>query len=431
MNFLTDSKENLFDRRLVVLGAVIVQLCIGSLYAWSAFKAALKEATTYNLSDWDATLPFSIGLFSFSIFMIVAGRVQDKYGPMKVSMTGGILLAVGYILAGMVDILGLTETTFPSSTLWLVLTYGVIAGGGSGVVYVCPIAALVKWFPDIKGTITGVAVAGFGAGAILFFYVEEFLIDIGNGNIGLAFFILGLVYLIGIIGGSYYLRNPPEGWLPEGFTPPPKPAVTGDKQDYEWIEMLKTPQFYLLWFMFVIAASAGLMTISNISPFTKQFEFLIPLGLSAPWLVMTMYSIFNAGGRIAWGMVSERIGRIMTMIVMFSILGVTMILFGGFSDLLLIILGAATIGFCFGGNFALFPSTTADYFGSKNIGLNYALVFTAYGIAGIFGPLLAAGLEREFGGYGPAFTLLGLLAFVAVGLAVISEYINRKAQATR
>jgi OFA family oxalate/formate antiporter-like MFS transporter len=193
--------------------------------------------------------------------------------------------------------------------------------------------------------------------------------------------------------------------------------------------MVKTPQFYLLWFMFVIAASAGLMTISNIKPFTVQFNFAdLAVGFTAAWFVMTMYSVFNAAGRIAWGMTSERIGRITTMIIMFSILGITMILFGGQTDLLLIVIGASVIGFCFGGNFALFPSTTADYFGSKNIGLNYALVFTSYGIAGIFGPLLAAGLTDTFGGYSTAFTLLGLLSFVAVGLAVVSEYINRKAQ---
>ncbi|MFX0065156.1 MAG: OFA family MFS transporter [Candidatus Hermodarchaeota archaeon] len=419
------TEERLFNRNLVVIGAIIVQLCLGSIYAWSVFKSALK-GSLYVWTDWDATLPFAFGLLSFAVVMILAGRLQDRIGPMKIAIIGGVLLGLGYMAASLIDLLGLANN--PLGTLWLVATYGIIAGGGIGFAYVCPIAALVKWFPDIKGLITGIAVAGFGAGAIIFGYVEEALIAIGGGKIGIAFLILGVIYLIAVILGSLLLRNPPEGWFPADYTPPPKPAVTSDKEDYEWQEILRTPQFYLLWLMFLIAAASGLMTISNIKPFTQTATDLMGFDIvTAGWLVLTFYSIFNAAGRIIWGAVSERLGRITTMILMFSILGVTMILFGLQISLLMLIIGASVIGFCFGGNFALFPSTTADYFGTKNLGVNYALVFTAYGIAGIFGPLSAAGVVDELGSYPLAFAILGVLAFGAVFLAIISEYLNRKA----
>ncbi|MFX0091718.1 MAG: OFA family MFS transporter [Candidatus Hodarchaeota archaeon] len=421
--------ELVFNRYFVVIGAIVVQLCLGSIYAWSAFKATVLSGT-YGWSDISGTLPFSAGLASFAIFMVLAGRLQDKQGPMKIAMIGGVLLGIGYILASLVDVLGLGATE-ALGTFWLTLTYGVIGGAGIGFAYVCPIAALVKWFPDIKGLITGIAVAGFGAGAIIFFYVEETLINLNGGYLALAFFVLGLVYLVAVIAGSFLLRNPPEGWTPAGYVPSPKPAVTSDKQDYEWNEMIRTPQFWLLWLMFVIAAAAGLMTIGNVKPFVVEVGIPdIAAGITAAWLVATCLSIFNAAGRIVWGAVSEKLGRIITMILMFSILGVSMILFGFQTDLFLIIVFASLIGFCFGGNFALFPSTTADYFGTKSLGLNYALVFLAYGGAGIFGPLIAAGIRdvsQDITGYQLAFLLLGLLAFVAVFLALISEYLNRKA----
>ncbi len=423
------NEEPVFNRYLVVIGAIIVQLCLGAIYAWSAFKAALvklpADGGIYNWLDTSGALPFSAGLFFFALVMVLAGRLQDRMGPMKIAAIGGILLGAGYILASFVDILFAGNE--PLGTLWLVITYGAIGGAGIGFAYVCPIAALVKWFPDIKGLITGIAVAGFGAGAIIFFYVEEALIQLSANSVSLAFLVLGITYFILVLLGSFLLRNPPEGWIPSGYTSPPKPAVTSDKEDYEWQEMLRKPQFYLLWLMFAIAAAAGLMTIGNIATFTRTAADFAQV-VNATWLVMTSYSIFNAAGRIIWGAVSEKLGRIITMIVMFAILGITMIVFGLQSSVFMMLIGASIIGFCFGGNFALFPSTTADYFGTKNLGLNYALVFTAYGFAGIFGPILSAGIVDNFGGnYALAFTILGVLAFGAVILAIISEYLNRKA----
>jgi OFA family oxalate/formate antiporter-like MFS transporter len=175
--------------------------------------------------------------------------------------------------------------------------------------------------------------------------------------------------------------------------------------------------------MFALAASAGLMTIGNVSPFVQAQNSAIDLTMAAN--IVGFLSIFNALGRIVWGATSDRVGRTITMAVMFAILGTTMIIFGSQTDVLMLTIGASIIGFCFGGNFALFPSSTADFFGTKNVGNNYGFVFTAYGIAGVFGPILAGTIVEQTGGYGQAFTILGILAYVAVVLAIVTEFLQR------
>ena len=411
------------QKKMVIGAALVVQLCLGSIYAWSIFKKALL-ATPYLTSDVDASLPFSVGLLSFALFMVWAGKLQDKMGPKRIATIGGILLGAGYILAGIPDFLGIFEPNDPLLTFWLVLTYGVIGGAGIGFAYVCPIAALVKWFPDIKGLITGIAVAGFGAGALIFAQVERILINdlSSEPSVGFAFILLGILYLIAVAGSAQFLVNPPENYTRAAAVNSVKIDSTLSI-DYEWREMIRTPQFYLLWFMFALAASAGLMTIGNVSPFVQAQNATIDGVMAAN--IVGFLSIFNALGRIVWGATSDRIGRTITMAAMFAILGITMIVFGSQTDVLLLTVGASIIGFCFGGNFALFPSSTADFFGTKNVGNNYGFVFTAYGIAGVFGPILAGTIVEQTGGYGQAFTILGILAFVAVILAIITEFLQR------
>jgi len=419
------SEENVINRYILIIPAVIIQLCLGSIYAWSKFQTALVSDT--GVYAWDkllTQLPFTVGLASFAGFMIFAGRWQDQVGPKRVATIGGFLLGIGWFLAGFVDILGGNELL---GFLWIALTYGLIGGAGIGFAYVCPIAALVKWFPDLKGLITGIAVAGFGLGAFFLLFIEEFLIeDIGNGQISLAFWILGILFLVLVVGSSQILQNPPEGWKPLGYTPKPSQVTSmGDKRDFEPTEMVQTPQFWLLWVMFILAAAAGLMTIGNVTTFTK--DQLILGGIStedASILAVTtgsFLSIFNSAGRIVWGAASDRLGRIITMIIMFGTLGVAMFFFGIQREFLLLLVGACVIGFCFGGNFALFPSATDDYFGTKNLGRNYGLVFTAYGVAGALGPFIAGVLV-----YDVAFPILGILAFLAAALAIVTEYLARR-----
>jgi OFA family oxalate/formate antiporter-like MFS transporter len=216
------SDEKIGNRNLVILGALIVQLCLGSIYAWSFFQTALRDAAgAYIWPSLYTQLPFAAGLASFALFMIFAGRWQDRVGPRKVATVGGILLGIGYISAFFVDVV--TGGDAFLGTVYLVITYGIIGGAGIGFAYVCPIAALVKWFPDKKGTITGIAVAGFGAGALVFGYLEQYLLTLYNVpstlNIGMPMLILGVIYLVLVVLGAQVLTNPPEGWLPAGYTP--------------------------------------------------------------------------------------------------------------------------------------------------------------------------------------------------------------------
>jgi OFA family oxalate/formate antiporter-like MFS transporter len=420
-------------RYLVVLGALIIQVCLGSIYAWSIFQAALREGV-YGWPSLLTQLPFAAGLASFATFMILAGYYQDRIGPRKVATLGGILLAAGYLLAGLVDIVSQSNPII--GTAWLVLTYGVIAGAGIGFAYVCPIAALVKWFPDKKGLITGVAVAGFGAGALVMGYVETWLLGLPiiYPLVGGAFIILGILYLVLVVSGSQLLTNPPPGWTPLGYIPSTGTAEAKGK-DYIPREMIVTVVFWLLWFMFLFAATAGLMTLGNvksaaaaIDPFTASLPIW---GLIAAIIVGVM-SIFNAIGRIVWGALSDRIGRVTTMVIMFTLLTIGMFSFAflstTYTSWIIVMIVASLVGFCFGGNFALFPSSTADYYGTKNVGSNYGVLFTAYGVAGITGAL-AAGLIVDFtGSYVLAFTITGVLAIIAIILAILLYRIRRPSQ---
>ncbi|MHA2321289.1 MAG: L-lactate MFS transporter [Candidatus Thorarchaeota archaeon] len=359
-------------------------------------------------------LPFAAGLASFALFMIFAGRWQDRVGPRKVATVGGILLGAGYILAFFVDQVAGSDAVL--GTIYLVITYGIIGGAGIGFAYVCPIAALVKWFPDKKGTITGIAVAGFGAGALVFGYVEQFLLNIYNvpstANIGMPMLILGVVYLLLVVLGSQLLTNPPEGWLPTGYTPP---VTTADGAGTGVMpgQMIRTSTFWLLWLMFVFAATAGLMTLGNV----KTAALAIDATADAVVIVGVM-SLLNAAGRIVWGATSDKLGRENTMILMFLVLALGMFAFAWMSTISIswfAVMGIASlIGFCFGGNFALFPSATADFFGSKNVGKNYGVMFTAYGIAGITGAFVAGPIVDATGSYFMAFIVTGVLAIIAV-----------------
>ncbi len=416
------SEEKIGNRYLVILGAIIVQLCLGTIYAWSEFQNALKlEGGLYQWTPLSTQLPFAAGLASFALFMVFAGRWQDKAGPRKVATVGGVLLGVGYLLASLVDTLALDELT---GTIYLIITYGIIGGAGIGFAYVCPIAALVKWFPDKKGSVSGIAVAGFGGGALIFLFVEDFLINtVFGGYIGFAFLVLGVVYLIGVVLGSQILVNPPVGWAPEGWTPPITIA-DGSGGGMMPGEMIRKATFWLLWLSFIFAATAGLMTLGNVKSAAAEVDpTVIPLGLGA--LIGGIMSIFNAIGRIVWGITSDKLGRARTMVLMFLFLMIAMYSFAFVALLpdteglwITVTLIASVIGFCFGGNFALFPSATADYFGSENVGKNYGVVFTAYGIAGIVGGLVAGSFVGLTGSYFLAFITTEFLAMFAILLTL-------------
>ncbi len=391
------------NRWTVVLGALVVQLCLGAIYSWSVFVKPLKDVFHYTTTETQVI--FSVALATFALVMIFAGRWQDRAGPRKVATLGGILFGAGYIIASYTG----------GAFIPMVLAVGVVGGAGLGFGYVCPIASCVKWFPDKRGLITGIAVAGFGAGSWLFQQVATSLIN--SYGLMAAFQYLGVIFLVAVVLGAQLLRNPPAGWAPAGWNPPVT-AVSSSGGDMTWKEIVGTRQFWMLWAMFLFGAMAGLMVIGNLKPFG------IYNGLSEAFAgsLVGLLALFNGAGRITWGTVSDRIGRSRAMTIMFALQGVMMLALMqmGATEVTLAI-AAAWVGFNFGGNFALFPSATADYYGTKNLGINYGLVFTSYGLGGIAGPILGGMVFDATGSYMWAFIPSGILCLVAAGISLFTR----------
>jgi len=398
--------KKVMNRWLVVVGAILIQLALGAIYAWSVFTPKLTAVDgSYQFTAGQAAWIFSAGLFFFALVRIWAGRKLASIGPQKLAMAGGIVLGLGYILAGF----------FGDSFIAQLILIGVIGGSGIGLAYVVPIAVGVKWFPDRKGMLTGLAVAGFGFGATIWVkwagswgggLLHNFEL-FGLDGVRSVFVFYGIIFALMVIIGSLVMKDPPEGWLPKGYTPPEasKASATG-AVNFESNEMIKTPQYYMLFVTFVFSALAGLMVIYCIKLFgidSLTFAKLGSLDISNPdfestkkWAsaiagtAMATYAILNGLGRIVWGIVSDKLGRKLSIFLMSLFQGIIMLfLFKLGSAPTTFIIAAAIIGFNFGGNFALFPAATADFFGNKTVGKNYGLVFFAYGIAGIAGPQIA------------------------------------------
>lgn len=426
------------NRWTVIAGALLVQVTLGTVYAFSVFVTPLQLEF-----GWDRTTTqwaFALTLATFAGVMIPAGRLQDRIGPRKVASIGGILLGLSFLLGAL-----LVSAERPWA---LYLTYGIIGGAGIGFAYVCPIAAAVKWFPDKKGLITGIAVAGFGAGALFFAgpasillqpplggedtvgLSQLLLIGLGiseGGGFGLGwrtFFVLhGVVAGSVVLLGATLLRNPPPGW-----TPPAPAAASRPVQapaDVAWRDMLNSPLACMIWLTFIFGATSGLMAIGQWTPmmasvleghrfapdWMRSFgRFVEPVGILA---------LFNAIGRIFWGKVSDLIDRPRAMMIMFLLQGMVFMMLPSAQSNTAIFFASALVGLNFGGCFALFPALTADCFGTRHFGVNYGWVFTAYGVAGIIGPIAGGILFDITGQYVLAFVFAGTLCFLAAGTSVV------------
>ena len=415
------------NRWWIVAGGILIQLCLGAIYAWSAFTGLLTD-DPYGFTRTQTQVIFAVGLMSFAGFMaLIAGRWQRRSGPRVVALTGGLVLGLGYVLAG------LSGTSF-----WgMLLGVGLLGGAGIGLAYVCPIAALVKWFPDKKGLITGLAVAGFGFGALIWIKLTEGFVfgpvNLTPGWEGLygmgwsvndVFLLYGLLFAVLVGIGSLAMINPPEGFKPAGWEPPTgKAADLAGGVDFSEREMVATSQFWSLFFIFLVGATSGLMIIGIIRLF--GCECLMAQGLSEPDALLAtgtamglFYALANGLGRILWGRISDSLGRRLSIALMSALQGVTMIAFFYIAGSEIgLYVGATIIGFNFGGNFALFAAATADYFGNKNVGTNYPLVFLAYGFGGIVGPILG-GYMGDLQAWEWAFIPAGIACLIAAVVAL-------------
>ena len=401
---------------IVTLAAVGINLILGSLYAWGVIGKQLVGQ--WHWTKADAALPFTASTVAFALTMIFAGRAQDKMGPRVVAMLGGYMFGLGLIASSLVK-----------TPQLMLLTYGILGGAGIGLCYSATTPPSIKWFPAWrKGIITGIVVSGVGIAAVYVSPLTQYLLSVTS--ISQTFLILGTGAVIMITVLSQFLANPPAGFVPAGATAPAtSPAVASGRRDLDWQEMLKTGQFYRLWLMFVLSASAGLMIIAHAPLIAKEQAHLDKWS----FLPVAMLAIFNTLGRVVSGFLSDRIGRPRTMTLAYVVQAVNMAVFSFYTTPETLLFGAGLTGLCYGTIFTLMPAATADFYGVRNLGVNYGLVFTAFGVAGVAGPMLGGAVKYSTSYQISAAMLVvgAILAFTAHPPAKASPAAEKKGEAAK
>jgi MFS transporter, OFA family, oxalate/formate antiporter len=390
------SNENLETKRWIIAGAaIIMQLCLGTVYAWSVFKLPLMKA--HGWGDFEVSATMMILMAVIGVSAAFGGTLVDKKGPRFVATIGGILFGSGVLLAGFADQIG--------NLFLLYLGFGVIGGLGNGFGYVTPIATLIRWFPDKRGLITGLAVMGFGAGAFFMGKIAPGMVnDMGVAN---TFYIWGVIFLIVVTGSAQFYKNPPKGWLPAGFTPSTTTVSAADSFTFD--EAVKRPQWWMLWGMLFLNVAAGLGLISQLSPLAQVVVKNATPGISPAELavqggtILAIASIFNGLGRLFWASLSDKIGRKMVFMVMFISQAALYVLLPQIGNVMLFTVIACYLLACYGGGFATMPPFTADSFGPGYIGKVYGMMLTAWACAGVVGPFVFSKIP-------------GMALYVAAGL---------------
>jgi len=385
--------DKVTNRWLIAGAGVVMQVALGAVYAWSVFRKPLSEEFDTSVSS--VNLAFTLTIVFLGISAYFGGLWMAKSGPRRVAITGGLLYGAGIILA-----------SFSSSEITLLyLSYGVLAGIGIGLGYIVPIATLIKWFPDKRGVITGIAVAGFGAGAVLTAPVAKSLI----GSVGVfeTFAILGIAYAVLVIGAAFFIKNPPEGYKPEGWEPDTTERSDRSGRDFEFGQALRTWQWFALWALLFLNVTAGIAVISEAAPMTEE---IAGASATAAASLVSLIAIFNGVGRFAWASFSDVIGRRWVFLTMFAIQAVVFFVLPNASSYALFAALACVILFCYGGGFGTMPAFAADYFGSKNVGRIYGLMLTAWSAGGVAGPLLISRIRDSTGAYDTAlYIIAGLM----------------------
>ena len=397
-----ESIKGLPNRWLLAGGGVLMQLALGAVYAWSVFRNPLIKTFGWSISDVTTTFSIAILVLGFAAFL--GGLWMRRVGPRVVGITAGICYGLGVALASL-----------SNGNIWILwLTYGVLGGLGLGLGYIVPLATLVKWFPDRRGFITGLAVAGFGAGALITAPAAEYLIS-GVGVLK-TLAILGIDYLIMVVLGASIMRNPPEGWLPKGWQPSAKQQDQLHARNYTLKEALSTWQWYVLWAMLFLNVTAGISIISQASPMAQEIS---GVSAAAGAGMVGIISIANGAGRLLWAWFSDAVGRRNVFLIMFLLQAALFFLLPSLRQFTLLALVCFIIISCYGGGFGTMPAFATDYFGPKWVGSIYGLMLTAWGFAGVFGPLLIANIRQKTGSYGGALTTLACILLVSSILPLI------------
>lgn len=392
----------------VVFCGLGLNLALGVLYAWSVFAKQMTEpvaAGGLGLTKTEASLPYMLAIGVFALMMVPAGRMQDKFGPRKVAMAGAVLTGLGLLVSSLVQ----------PGMLWPVLVgFGLMAGAGFGLGYAAATPAAIKWFPpEKKGLVTGLVVSGFGLAPVYIAPLARHLLE--DYGVSGAFRILGAAFTVIALALGSRIVNPPVALVP---APAAGGASAHTDSAPDWRTMLRTRAFYLLYIEYTFAALAGLMIIGHLARIIAvQTGGVVQTG----FLFVASMAVFNALGRLMAGMLSDKLGRLRTLMFVCLSQAAVMLAFPGLDGMAGFFAGSAVVGFSYGACLALFPATVADYWGSKNFGLNYGLLFTAWGLGGVFGPLLAGRIADATGGYTLAYYIAAGLMLAAAALTTITK----------
>jgi len=389
------------SRWVVAIAGVFLQIALGAVYAWSVFRVPLSKQFGWSISE--VTLTFTISIFVLGFAAFFGGLWLNRKGPRIVALTGGALYGLGVFLA-----------SFSHSLSWLYLSYGVIGGIGLGLGYIVPVAVLVKWFPDRRGLITGIAVGGFGAGALITAPVATRLIQ----SVGVlsTFAYLGVAYLVVTIISGSFMQNPPDGWKPEGWSPSASQTSQRAGHDFVLSEALKTWQWYALWLLLFLNTCAGISVISQEAPIFQELtgaSAIVAAGM------VGLASIGNAVGRVFWAWVSDLITRRATFVVMFILQVLLFWFLPSIATVSLMTIVTFVVLMCYGGGFGTMPAFAADYFGPKNVGPIYGLMLTAWSFASAVGPLFIAHMRETAGSYGGALHIVAGVMAVSILLPIL------------
>lgn len=396
------------SRWLILLFSCLINLCIGSMYAWSSLSAPMAEELNANLSS-----VFSVANSANFITMILGGLLNDKYGPRWVVFVGGILFGVGMFACG-----------FAQNVTHLILSYGLCLGWGMSLVYGCTISNTIKFFPDKRGMVGGLTTASYGISSVIFAPLADWICSQVGARV--TFMILGVVFLVVICAGSFVMRKCPAGYLPAGFVPPVLSAArkAGDKTP---LQMLKMPVFYVMLVMLTCGGTFGLMIISGAKGLALGMTDVTP---AVATLFVSVLCLFNTAGRMVAGTLSDKLGRINTLTValIIALVGlITLYICALTASVAAFAIGVMLIGVCFGTFMGVFPGFCTDQFGTKNNTVNYGIMWIGFSAAGIVGPTILSAVQQATGRYQGAFVIAFIIAAVGLILTVIYRRIAGKA----
>jgi OFA family oxalate/formate antiporter-like MFS transporter len=401
-----DNKETLMpsipNRWLIAAAGVVMQIALGAVYAWSVFRIPLTRAYGWTIPQ--VTLAFTIAIFVLGFAAFGGGQWMRRAGPRRVALAAGVFYGLGVFL-----------TSFAANRLWwLYLSYGLLAGIGLGLGYIVPVATLVKWFPDRRGMISGIAVAGFGAGALLTAPVATRLIaQVGAMK---TFAILGAAYFVAVTAAACFMQNPPDGYRPPGWAPNAIQQKQRSLKSYTLQEALGTWQWYGLWMLLFLNVTAGIAIISQAAPMVQEMTGVTAAGAAG---MVGIISIANGAGRFIWASLSDLIGRRWVFLIMFVVQAVMFAMLPSVRSFPAFTVMACVILLCYGGGFGTMPAFAADYFGAENVGSIYGLMLTAWGFAGVLGPTLIATLRQRTGQYDEALYMIAGLMLVSAVIPMI------------